>query len=179
MERATTQDQPQGLSPDQLLRDRYPELVEDLARAERGEAPRSALFGAVQDLVGDAVKLEPSLRDSRVLLFLAAEIARLERAVSAGERVAPATPEPASVETLDQVLARDFPELVEDSARVQRKEVAQTALYKRTSKIFGKLVDDFPVLQSKSSAIIWAGWIARWEIEGDLFAGPLATKVKQ
>ncbi len=67
--------------------------------------------------------------------------------------------------TLDLKIASEFPELLEDNARVQRGEKPQSELFKRTARIFSELATDDPTMKTSPALVIQAARVARMEIE--------------
>jgi hypothetical protein len=61
-------------------------------------------------------------------------------------------------------LAAEFPELIEDSDRVQRGEKPLTQLYQRTARVFHELVTAGPALFDEGEAILAAARIAKEEM---------------
>ena len=69
--------------------------------------------------------------------------------------------------SVDTQIAREFPEILEDNARVNRKEAPQSELYKRTSRIFQEMVADEPALKNARGTILIAARQAKRLMEAE------------
>jgi hypothetical protein len=63
--------------------------------------------------------------------------------------------------------AREFPEIAEDNARVDRGEKAQSELWNRTSKIYRAMVDENPELAKDRETIVLAARQAKRELAAE------------
>lgn len=68
---------------------------------------------------------------------------------------------------IDNRLAREFPELLEDNQRVHRGEKPQTELFNRTSTIFRELVADDPTLKNSPGAMLMAARQAKGQLDAE------------
>lgn len=67
------------------LHTEFPEMMEDSARVSKGLAPKSELFQVAREIYRDYVDMDPSLKDSRGLLLIAARQAKAQIEAKAGK----------------------------------------------------------------------------------------------
>jgi hypothetical protein len=69
----------------------FPEILEDSARVGRAEEPQSELYRSTARIFSELVSLEPALRDSQLISYMAARLAKLEIAAeeAASRQLAP------------------------------------------------------------------------------------------